>query len=58
MAVAVNGGWMSEDGNIWDTQLEAEYADCPAKQGPCPKPEQCEMRGCLRLDPPLLGIPL
>jgi hypothetical protein len=55
MATAANGGWMSPDGNIWDTQLEADYADCPAKRGPCPLPEQCEMRGCLRLDPPLFG---
>lgn len=28
MAIAVQGGWMSEDGNIWDTQIEANYADC------------------------------
>jgi hypothetical protein len=38
---------------IWKDTSMPETTDCPAGKEPCPEPMQCEMRGCLRLDPPL-----
>lgn len=32
-------------------------ANCPNTDRPCSCPEACEMRGCLDLDPPLIGGP-